>query len=55
MDIIEVNPDLAKVVQDNDGYCPCSIWHDEDSLCPCKEFREQTKPGPCNCGRFEKR
>lgn len=52
--IIEVNPDIAKVVQDNDGYCPCAIWHNEDTLCPCKEFREQEKPGPCNCGRFEK-
>ena len=52
--IIEVNPDLAKAVRDNDGYCPCAVWHNEDTLCPCKEFREQTRPGPCNCGRFVK-
>lgn len=54
MKFIEVNPDIGKIVRDNDGYCPCMIEQNEDTLCPCKEFREQTKPGPCNCGRFEK-
>lgn len=54
MKIIEVDPEFGKVVHDNGGYCPCSVWRDEDALCPCKEFREQETPGPCNCGRFVK-
>lgn len=54
MTIIEVDPEFAKVVEANDGYCPCAIWKDEDTLCPCKDFREQETLGPCNCGRFEK-
>lgn len=53
--IIEVDPDFAKIVEANDGYCPCAIYQNEDTRCICKEFREQDVPGPCNCGRFEKR
>lgn len=52
--IIEINPDFAKVVAENDGYCPCAIWREPDTLCMCKDFREQEEPGPCHCGRFEK-
>lgn len=52
--IIEVDSSLRKVVQDNDGYCPCAIWKTPDTKCMCKEFREQTVPGACHCGRFEK-
>lgn len=54
MTVIEVNPEFAKVVEENNGYCPCAIWQNEDALCPRKEFREQASPGPCTCGRFEK-
>jgi hypothetical protein len=53
-EIIEVDPDFAKIVEANDGYCPCAILQNEDTKCICKEFREQTTPGPCNCGRFMK-
>ena len=52
--IIEINPKFAKVVEENDGYCPCAIENTPDTLCPCKEFREQTEPGECTCGRFKK-
>lgn len=52
--IIEIDPEFAKVVEANDGYCPCAIWRTEDTKCMCKDFREQTEPGPCYCGRFEK-
>ena len=51
---IEVNPTLRKVVEDNNGYCPCAIWQNPDTKCMCKEFREQTEPGECHCGRFLK-
>lgn len=45
---------IAKLVKQNDGYCPCIIFKTKDSICPCKEFREQDIPGECRCGRFEK-
>lgn len=52
--IIEINPDFAKSVDENNGYCPCAIEDTDDTICPCKEFREQKEPGECHCGRFEK-
>ena len=52
--IIEINPDFAKAVENNDGYCPCAIDKNPDTLCPCKDFREQIEPGECICGRFKK-
>lgn len=52
-DIIEINPDIAELVEANDGYCPCAIEKNKDTHCPCKEFREQPA-GTCTCGRFEK-
>lgn len=51
--VIEFNPEIGKLVEDNDGYCPCAIFKNEDTLCPCKEFREQ-ESGTCNCGRYKK-
>ena len=53
--IIEINPEFAKAVEENGGFCPCAIEKNEDTRCPCKEFREQETPGECHCGRFEKR
>lgn len=50
----EINHEVAKLVEANDGYCPCAIEKNADTLCPCKEFREQPS-GICCCGRFEKR
>lgn len=52
--IIEVNPDVRGLVQQNNGYCPCSLLKNEDTKCVCREFREQETPGACHCGRFEK-
>lgn len=51
--IKEINKDIANLVKDNDGYCPCAIVKGIDTLCPCKEFREQPN-GICECGRFSK-
>ena len=51
---IEINPGFAQVVDDNGGYCPCSIIKHEDTKCPCKTFRDQDEPGPCHCRRYEK-
>ena len=50
---VEVNPAIAELVKQNDGYCPCCIEKTPDTICPCKEFREQEK-GVCTCGRYEK-
>ena len=51
--IITVNPDVAELVNQNGGYCPCATVKDEDTKCICKDFREQ-KEGLCHCGRDKK-
>ena len=53
MKITEVNPDIKKLVEENDGYCPCTVIKNEDTKCMCKEFKEQAS-GVCHCGRFKK-
>ena len=52
--IVEVNPEFRKLVEANDGYCPCLVQKNADTKCMCKDFREQTTPGLCHCGRFER-
>lgn len=54
MRIVEINPEIAKDVTQNKGYCPCAVVKEPDTKCMCKEFREQKEPGLCHCGRFEK-
>ena len=54
MKIIERDPSFRKLVEENDGYCPCLVLKNEDTKCMCKDFREQKHPGVCHCGRFEK-
>ena len=54
MKIIERDPGFKKLVEENDGYCPCLVMRNEDTKCMCKDFREQNHPGVCHCGRFEK-
>lgn len=54
MKIIERDPSFKKLVEENDGYCPCLVMRNEDTKCMCKDFREQNHPGVCHCGRFEK-
>lgn len=54
MKIITVNHDVAALVQQNDGYCPCAVFKNPETKCMCKEFREQKEPGLCHCGRYEK-
>lgn len=51
--IIERDPTIKELVDQNNGYCPCEIWQNEDTKCPCKAFRDMDE-GVCNCGRFEK-
>ena len=54
MKIVECDPSIKKLVDDNGGYCPCAVFHRPETKCICKEFREQKTPGKCHCGRFEK-
>ena len=54
MKIIEVNPNIKALVDQNNGYCPCTVVKNEDTKCMCKEFKEQKEPGECHCGRFLK-
>ena len=54
MKILEVDKSIKKLVDENNGYCPCAILKTEDTKCMCKEFREQETSGLCHCGRFLK-
>lgn len=54
MKIIEVDKSIKKLVDANNGYCPCAIVKNEDTKCICKDFKEQITAGLCHCGRFEK-
>lgn len=51
--IVEIDPSVKKLVDENDGYCPCTIWKNDDTKCMCQMFREQSI-GKCLCGRYEK-
>ena len=51
--IIEIDPSVKKLVDENDGYCPCMIWKSDETKCMCRMFREQSI-GKCLCGRYEK-
>lgn len=51
--IVEINPSVKKLVDENDGYCPCMIWKSDETKCMCQMFREQSI-GKCLCGRYEK-
>lgn len=53
-EIIEVDPSVKKLVDENDGYCPCMIGQTNDTKCMCKMFREEIFIGKCLCGRYEK-
>lgn len=56
---IRLNPDkefvheMRKQIEDNNGYCPCSILKNPDTKCMCKEFREM-REGMCHCGLYIK-
>lgn len=51
--IVEINPDIAELVKQNDGYCPCMIGQSQETKCMCQMFRDQFV-GKCLCGRYEK-
>lgn len=53
MKIITVDPSIAELVRQNDGYCPCAIEKTPDTRCICKAFLEQEE-GLCHCGRYMK-
>lgn len=56
--LITVNEDVAEtilqLIEDNDGYCPCSIERTPETKCQCKDFWEMTE-GTCHCGLYTKR
>ena len=45
MKIIEVNPDIKALVDDNNGYCPCAVVKNEDTKCMCREFKPLSEYG----------
>lgn len=51
----EMYTEVTKAVDNNSGYCPCSVERTPETKCICKEFREQECEGECHCGRFVKK
>lgn len=57
--MIKINSDvnivttIRKMIEENDGYCPCRLEKTPDTKCMCKEFKEQ-KEGSCHCGLYYK-
>ena len=52
----ELVQDIRKALQENGGYCPCSLVKDDDTKCICREFREQIdrgEAGYCHCGLYQ--
>lgn len=49
----ELVKEIRKKIEENGGYCPCSLIKNEDTKCMCKEFREM-KYGKCHCGLYIK-
>lgn len=52
---LKLNPNKEKVkelkelIKNNDGYCPCSLFHTRDYFCPCRDLREENL---CECGLY---
>lgn len=44
---------VRKRIEENGGYCPCSLVKNDDTKCMCKEFREM-EYGKCHCGLYIK-
>lgn len=42
-------------LNENSGYCPCSLIRTEDTKCMCREFREQDYEGYCHCKLYYKK
>lgn len=54
MKIIEINPSIKKMVDENGGYCPCAVSKNQKTKCICQNFKDQHVAGPCHCGRYAK-
>lgn len=52
--IKQIRPEIAELVAQNGGYCPCAIEKTPETRCICKAFIEQKESGECHCGRYVK-
>ena len=51
----ELVSSVRQKLKENDGYCPCQIFHTPDTKCMCLDFRTQTPVGQaCHCGLYIK-
>ena len=51
----ELLAEILKQLEENDRYCPCSLYRTNNDKCMCKNFRDQIKrgeAGECACGRY---
>lgn len=44
---------LLREIEENGGYCPCTLVRVPDMKCLCREFREMPE-GTCHCGLYIK-
>ena len=58
--LIKLNEDkqhvqeVRQALNDNQGFCPCSLIKNHDTKCMCKEFRTQQGEGFCHYGLYYK-
>lgn len=50
----KVSTEIRRAIQDNDGYCPCSIERTPATKCMCEAFIASTISGDCHCGLYHK-
>lgn len=53
----ELLEEIKKQLEENDGYCPCSLTKNSGDKCMCASFREIISNNTmgtyeCNCGRY---
>lgn len=40
---------IKRMIEQNNGHCPCNPELTEDTICPCKDARERAD---CRCGLY---
>lgn len=53
----ELLDEIKRQLEENNGYCPCSLTKTTDDKCMCASFREVIGNNAvgtyeCNCGRY---
>lgn len=45
---------IREQLEENNGFCPCSLVKNDDTICMCRDFLESKELGLCHCGLYNK-